>query len=38
LLEEYVLSSIDQMKVLQHFQAPEQLTVLGISKHRLETL
>ena len=38
LLEEYVLSSIDQMKVLHHFQAPEQLTVLGISKHRLETL
>ena len=31
LLEEYVLSSIEQMKVLHHFQAPEQLTVLGIS-------
>ncbi|MFH7810197.1 type II secretion system protein GspL [Acinetobacter sp. BSP-153] len=38
LLEEYVLSSIDQMKVLHHFQAPEQLTVLGIANHRLETL
>lgn len=38
LLEEYVLSSIDQMKVLHHFQAPDQLTILGISNHRLETL
>lgn len=38
LLEEYVLSSIDQMKVLHHFQAPAQLTVLGISNHQLATL
>lgn len=38
LLEEFVLSSIEQMKVLHHFQAPEQLTILGIAHHRVETL
>ena len=30
LLEEYTLRSIEQMKVLHHYQTPEQLTVLSI--------
>lgn len=33
LLEEYIISSIDQMKVFSQFQAPDQVTVLGISQH-----
>ena len=38
LLEEYVILPIDQMKVLSHFQAPDQLTVLGIANHAVLTM
>lgn len=38
LLEEYVIQPIDQMKVLSHFQAPDQLTILGISHNRVLTM
>ena len=37
LLEEYVIYSIEQMKVLSHFQAPDQVYVAGISQYTLET-
>ncbi len=38
LLEEYVIQPIDQMKVLSHFQAPDQLTILGIAHNRVLTM
>ncbi len=38
LLEEYVIQPIDQMKVLSHFQAPDQLIILGISNNRVLTM
>lgn len=38
LLEEYIIHPIDQMKVLSHFQAPDQLYVLGISQHAVLTM
>ena len=38
LLEEYVIVPIDQMKVLSHFQAPDQLTILGIAQSTLQTM
>lgn len=38
LLEEYIISSIDQMKVFSQFQAPDQVTVLGISQHAVTTM
>jgi len=38
LLEEYIISSIDQMKVFSHFQSPDQVTVLGISQHAVTTM
>lgn len=38
LLEEYIISSIDQMKVFSHFQNPDRLTVLGISQHAVTTM
>lgn len=38
LLEEYLIQPIDQMKVLSHFQAPDQLTILGISHNRVLTM
>lgn len=38
LLEEYVIQPIDQMKVLSHFQTPDQLTILGISHNRVLTM
>ncbi|MBU3846319.1 MAG: general secretion pathway protein GspL [Candidatus Acinetobacter avistercoris] len=38
LLEEYVIQPIDQMKVLSHFQAPNQVTLLGISHNSVLTM
>ena len=38
LLEEYVILPIDQMKVLSHFQAPDQLSILGIANHSVLTM
>lgn len=37
LLEEYIVFPIDCMKILHHFQNPDQLTLLGISQHLIET-
>ena len=37
LLEEYIVFPIDSMKVLHHFQNPDQLTLLGVSQHLVET-
>ena len=38
LLEEYVILPVDAMKVLYHFQQPDQLSVLGISNSNVETM
>ncbi|MCO8066348.1 type II secretion system protein GspL [Acinetobacter schindleri] len=38
LLEEYVILPVDAMKVLHHFQQPDQLSVLGIANSTLETM
>lgn len=38
LLEEFVILPIDQMKVLSHFQAPDQLTVMGVAKNAVLTI
>ncbi|WOE42901.1 type II secretion system protein GspL [Acinetobacter chinensis] len=38
LLEEFVIFPMDAMKVLNHFQSPDQLTVLGVSKGAVETM
>ncbi|WP_374665033.1 type II secretion system protein GspL [Acinetobacter sp.] len=38
LLEEYVILPLDAMKVLHHFQNPEQLTVMGVANAAVETL
>lgn len=38
LLEEYIVFPIDSMKVLHQFQNPDQLTLLGVSQHLVETL
>lgn len=38
LLEEYIILPLDSMKVLHHFQNPEQLTVMGIAHTAVETL
>ncbi len=38
LLEEYIISSIDQMKVFSHFQSPDQVIVLGIAQHAVTTM
>ena len=37
LLEEYTVLPIDAMQVAHHFQPPEQITVLGVAKHSIET-
>ena len=37
LLEEYTVLPIDAMQVVHHFQPPEQITVLGVAKHSIET-
>ena len=38
LLEEYVILPIDQMKVFSHFQAPDQVTLLGIHQYAVTTM
>lgn len=38
LLEEFVVLPIDSMKVLHHFNHPDQLTVLGVANYTVETL
>lgn len=38
LLEEYVILPIDQMKVMSHFQAPDQVFIMGISNHAVLTM
>ncbi|OTG66151.1 general secretion pathway protein GspL [Acinetobacter sp. ANC 4470] len=38
LLEEFVVLSIDSMKVLHHFQNPDQLIILGVANTTVETL
>ncbi|QIC60156.1 general secretion pathway protein GspL [Acinetobacter schindleri] len=38
LLEEYVILPVDAMKMLHHFQQPDQLSVLGISNSTIETM
>ncbi|CAM4256879.1 type II secretion system protein GspL [Acinetobacter pragensis] len=38
LLEEYVILPLDSMRVLHHFQNPDQLTVLGVANTAVETL
>ncbi|HAA07754.1 MAG TPA: general secretion pathway protein GspL, partial [Acinetobacter schindleri] len=38
LLEEYVILPVDAMKVLHHFQQPDQLSVLGIANSTIETM
>lgn len=38
LLEEFLVSPIDSMKVLHHFQQPDQLFILGVAQHSVETL
>ena len=38
LLEEYVILPLDAMKVLHHFQSPDELTVMGIAHSTVETM
>ena len=38
LLEEYVILPLDSMKVLHHFQSPDQLSILGIANSTVTTL
>jgi general secretion pathway protein L len=38
LLEEFVVLPIDSMKVLHHFQNPDQLIILGVANTTVETL
>jgi len=38
LLEEYVVLPVDAMKVLHHFQQPDQISIMGIANSMLETL
>jgi general secretion pathway protein L len=38
LLEEFVVLPIDSMKVLHHFQNPDQLIILGVAQSTVETL
>src|SRR5690606_35803966 len=38
LLEEYVVLPVDAMKVLHHFQQPDQVSIMGIANSTLETL
>lgn len=35
LLEEYVVLPVDAMKVLHHFQQPDQISIIGIANLRL---
>ncbi|MFH7764503.1 type II secretion system protein GspL [Acinetobacter sp. BSP-28] len=38
LLEEFVVLPIDSMKILHHFQNPDQLIILGVANSTVETL
>lgn len=38
LLEEFVVLPIDSMKVLHQFHHPDQLFILGVAQHKVETL
>lgn len=38
LLEEFVILPLDAMKILHHFQNPDQLTVMGIANSAVETM
>ena len=38
LLEEYVVLPVDAMKVLHHFQQPDQISIMGVANSTLETL
>lgn len=38
LLEEYVVLPVDAMKVLHHFQQPDQISLMGIANTTVETL
>ena len=38
LLEEYVVLPVDTMKVLHHFQQPDQISIMGIANSTVETL
>lgn len=38
LLEEFVVLPIDSMKILHHFQHPDQLIILGVANSTVETL
>ena len=38
LIEEYVIFPIDQMKVIPHFEAPDQLSILAIAKNAVLTM
>ena len=38
LIEEYVIFPIDQMKVISHFEAPDQLSILAIAKNAVLTM
>ena len=38
MIEEYVIFPIDQMKVISHFEAPDQLSVLAIAKNAVLTM
>ena len=38
LIEEYLIFPIDQMKVISHFEAPDQLSILAIAKNAVLTM
>jgi len=38
LLEEYIIQPVDSMKVLHHFQQPDQINVLGIANSTVEMM
>lgn len=38
ILEEYVIQSIDLMKVCSHFKAPDQVSILGVAQHSVTTM
>ncbi|WP_445115774.1 type II secretion system protein GspL [Acinetobacter sp. WZC-1] len=38
LLEEFVISSVDQMKVFSHFEQPDRVSVLGVAQNMVLTL
>ena len=38
LLEEYVIITVEQMKVFSHFEQPDQVSILGIANHAVTTM